>query len=187
MSPVEERGISATVLAAILIGLGISGGIAWYVLTLGYGTTLTPARNLVGTWKTSFPVTFYIQTDFDGMASELQDVASEERMVTWIITEGDSENTVYIEQRFTSSNWRSYVTPENPYYPSTGYVPNVSPSFLTGIISGTRLTVMSGNRIVGEFSFTSDIIHGTWDDSETILFSRQRVYTAPENLILTRV
>ena len=28
-------------------------------------TPLTPARNLEGTWKTAFPVKFYIKTDFE--------------------------------------------------------------------------------------------------------------------------
>ena len=36
-------------------------------------TPLTPARNLEGTWKTTFPVTFYIKTDFETFG-ELQDV-----------------------------------------------------------------------------------------------------------------
>ena len=36
-------------------------------------TPLTPARTLEGTWKTTFPVTFYIKTDFETFG-ELQDV-----------------------------------------------------------------------------------------------------------------
>ena len=31
--------------------------------------TLTPARNLEGTWKTAFAVKFYIKTDFETLAN----------------------------------------------------------------------------------------------------------------------
>jgi hypothetical protein len=36
---------------------------------------LTPARKLEGTWKTTFPVKFYIKTDFETFG-ELEDVGS---------------------------------------------------------------------------------------------------------------
>jgi len=173
---VEQKGISAAVLVAVLVALGVAGGIVYYVLTLGYGTTLTPAREITGTWQTSFPTTFYIQTDFQ--TGELQDVGTEERVVTWVITEGSSENTVNIEQRFTVSS-RNLVS-------GSGYIPDVSPSFFQGIISGSRLTVMSGSRIVGEFSFTSYTIQGTWDDSWSMVYS-QRVYTPVNGLILNKL
>ncbi len=45
---------------------------------------LTLARNLEGTWRTTFPVKFYIKTDFE--TSELQDVGSENRTMIWKIT-----------------------------------------------------------------------------------------------------
>jgi hypothetical protein len=44
-------------------------------------TPLTPARNLEGTWKTTFPVTFSIKTDFETFG-ELEDVGSENRTMT---------------------------------------------------------------------------------------------------------
>ncbi len=121
-------------------------------------------------------MTFRIQTDFRNWP-ELEEVGSEERMVTWVVTRGSSENTVRIEQRFTVSS-RQLVS-------GSGYVPDVSPSFFTGIVSGSRLTVMSGSRIVGEFSFTSDLIQGTWDDSWSMGYT-QRVYTDTNALILNR-
>jgi hypothetical protein len=178
--------MSAAVIIAILVGLGIGGGIGYYVLTLGYGSTLTPAANLAGTWKTSTPVKFYIQTDFE--SGELQDVGSEDRDVTWVITAGSSENGVNIEQTFTYSN-RNLAD-------DSGYTPDVSPSSYTGVISGSRLTVIeegggigafeSSDRIVGEFSFTSTNLQGTWDDNWTMVYS-QRVYTTTNGLILNKL
>lgn len=181
----RQKGISSAVVAVILIGLGIGGGICYYVLTLGYKSTLSPATNLTGTWKTSFPTTFYIQTDYAG--GELEDVGSEDREVTWVISAGSSENEVNIEQTFTYSN-RNLVD-------GSGYTPDVSPSFYTGVISGSRLTVIdkgggigafeSSDRIVGEFSFTSSSIQGTWDDNWTMIYS-QRVYTTTNGLTLNK-
>jgi hypothetical protein len=138
---------------------------------------LTPARNLEGTWKTTFPVKFYIKTDFETFG-ELKDVGSENRTVTWIITGTSDENEVNVEVRFTVSN-RQLAS-------DSGYVPDVSPNFLTGTISGTRLTLTEGgSRTVGEFSFTTDIITGTWDDQWSMVYE-QEVYTTTNSLILTR-
>ena len=145
-------------------------------------TPLTPARNLEGTWKTTFAVKFYINTDFDTFG-ELQDVGSENRTMTWIITAASDENVVDVEVQFTVSN-RQLVT-------GSGYTPDVSPMFLKGLISGTRLTLKTGgsqlsdSRTVGEFSFTTDIITGTWNDHWSMVYE-QEVYTATNSLILTR-
>ena len=143
-------------------------------------TPLTPARNLEGTWKTTFPVTFYIKTDFE--TGELQDVGSENRTMTWIITGTSDEHVVNGEVSFTISN-RQIAS-------GSGYVPDVSPNFYTGTISGTRLALTTGDNysesgIVGEFSFTTDIITGTWNDKWSIAYGQQ-VYTATNTLILTR-
>jgi hypothetical protein len=137
---------------------------------------LTPARKLEGTWKTSFPVTFYIKTDYETFG-ELQDVGTEDRTMTWIITATNDENTVNVEVQFTSSN-RQLVS-------DSGYTPDVSPMFLTGTISGTRLTLKTGDRTVGEFSFTTDIITGTWSDHLSMVYE-QEVYTKTNSLILNR-
>jgi len=137
---------------------------------------LTPARNLEGTWKTPFPVKFCIKTDFETFG-ELKDVGSENRSMTWIITGTSNENIVDVEVQFTVSN-RQLAT-------GSGYTPDVSPMFLTGTISGTRLTLTTDGRTVGEFSFTTDIIKGTWSDRWSMAYE-QEVYTATNSLTLTR-
>jgi len=143
---------------------------------------LTPARNLEGTWKTAFPVRFYIKTDFETFG-ELKDVGSENRTMTWKITETSDENVVNVEFSFTVSN-RQLVS-------GSGYTPDVSLMFLTGTIRGTRLTLTTGggqfseSRTVGEFSFTTDIITGTWSDHWSMVYE-QEVYTATNSLILSK-
>lgn len=140
-------------------------------------TALTPARSLEGTWKTTFPVTFYIKTDFETFGT-LQDVGSENRTMTWTITATNDENVVNVEVQFAVSN-RQLVT-------DSGYTPDVSPMFLKGLISGTRLTLQeSDNSTIGVFNFTTDIITGTWDDHWNMVYE-QEVYTATNTLILTK-
>lgn len=143
---------------------------------------LTPARKLEGTWKTAFPVKFYIKTDFETFG-ELQDVGSENRTMTWIITGTNDENVVNVEVQFTVSNRQLAA--------DSGYTPDISPMFLTGVISGTRLTLKTGgsqlseSRTIGEFSFTTDIMTGTWRDRWSMIYE-QEVYTRTNTLILTR-
>ena len=139
-------------------------------------TPLTAARNLEGTWKTTFPVKFYIKTDFETFG-ELEDVGSENRTMTWIITATNDENTVNVEVYFSVSD-RQLVS-------GSGYTPDVSPMFLTGTISGTRLTLKTGDRTICECNFTTDIITGTWSDHWSMVYE-QEVYTATNSLILTR-
>lgn len=137
---------------------------------------LSPARDLEGTWKTSFATTFYIKTDFS--SATLEDVGTQDRMMTWVITNTADENVVNIEVSFTTSNTQLVS--------GSGYVPDVSPMFLTGTISGTRLTLTSNSDgTVGTFNFTTDILTGTWNDNWTIAYSQQ-VYTATNGLVLMR-
>ena len=139
-------------------------------------TPLTPARNLEGTWKTTFPVKFYIKTDFETFG-ELEDVGSESRTMTWVITAASDENTVNVEASFTSSD-RQLVA-------GSGYTPDVSPMFLEGVISGTRLTLKTGDRTICECNFTTDIITATWSDHWRLVYE-QEVYTGTNSLVLIR-
>jgi hypothetical protein len=136
---------------------------------------LSAARNLVGTWKTSFPTTFNIKTDFS--SADLVDVGSEDRVMTWVITSASDQNTVNIKVSFTTSN-RNFIA-------DSGFTPDVSPMFLTGTISGTRLTLHGDDGVMGQFSFTSTIIKGAWDDTWTAAYSQQ-AYTATDGLILSK-
>ena len=107
--------------------------------------------------------------------------------MTWKITETSDENVVNVEFSFTVSN-RQLVS-------GSGYTPDVSLMFLTGTIRGTRLTLTTGggqfseSRTVGEFSFTTDIITGTWSDHWSMCTSKkstppQTASYCPNNNIL---
>lgn len=136
----------------------------------GDPAVLSPARDISGTWVTPIKVTFHIKTDFCTPA--LADVATQQRLVTWEITKL-TDTTVYIQQTFTGSNF----TVTNPACGgSSGYTPDVSPNFYTGVINSTTLSIYSGKNLVGSFTFTTTQMEGNWDDSWCIAFC-QEVYT----------
>jgi hypothetical protein len=148
-----------------------------YEQTTPDSTSLTPARSLEGTWRTTFAVKFYIKTDFETFG-ELQDVGSEDRTMTWVITATSDENVVDVEVSFTSSNTQLVS--------GSGYTPDVSPMFLSGTISSSRLTLTSSDsRVIGEFSFTTDIMTGTWNDHWSMAYEQQ-VYTTTNSLVLMK-
>jgi hypothetical protein len=166
---------------ALAVGIGLFLGVIYVALTF-INTPLSAARNLAGTWKTSFPTKFYLATDFD--TGTLQDIGSEDRQVTWIITSTADPNVVEIEVDFTVSNRQ---------LTGGGYTPDISGNIYGGIISSSSLSVVdrgsdilgTPDRVVGEFTFTSDILTGTWNDEWTMAYT-QRVYTDVNALMLTR-
>lgn len=144
---------------------------------------LTPARPLVGTWKAALPATVNFSTDSCSNALNTMTLAgSQPWTATFIITAGSDENHVYIQMTFT----RGTYTP----VPATAcsspiLVPEVSPMFLTGVISSTRLTLYNGTTSAGVFNFTTDILTGTFDYTWTGIYS-QREYTASNGMTLLR-
>jgi hypothetical protein len=166
-----------SVTLALMISSGFFddyGGFDFNFNDEGPSPTLSPARNLEGTWKTEFATKFYIQIDGE-------EVGSQDRVMTWIITPTSQESVVNVEVRFSTSNTQ--------LEPDSGYVPDVSPMFLTGTISGTRLTLENNanyyKETVGEFSFTTDYIQGTWHDHWEMLYE-QNVYTNTNGLKMDR-
>lgn len=129
--------------------------------------TLTPARNLKGTWKTTFPVTFNYQTDF---CTGKETVAAADWTVTWVITPvSGNENQVDIQMTYSTANYRRVPSSCGNF--STGYVPLVSPQFLRATVSSTSLTINKpSDGLTYNGSFTTDLMEGTWVHWECIVY-----------------
>ena len=147
---------------------------------------LTPTRPIEGTWKTTFATEFTIATDFSSY--QLADVGTQDRMVTFTITGTSNENTVNVKVEYSSSN--------SHFISDSGYVPDVSPMFYIGTIDGTKLTLNVNNEgsiglplnqvgSVGEFTFTSTQMQGTWHDHWDGVYE-QSVTTATNSLKLMK-
>ena len=104
--------------------------------------------------------------------------------MTWTITATDNENIVYVDVEFTVYNRK--VTS------GSGFIGDVSPMQLTGIINGTQLTLTKEDAgpieqidSVGVFTFTSTQMEGTWHDHWTGVYE-QNAYTATNGLKLMK-
>ncbi len=146
-------------------------------------SVLTPTRDIVGTWKTTFSTKFNIATDWSTFG-QLEDVGSENRTMTWTITATDQENTVRVQVEFSYSN-RQLIS-------DSGYTPDVSFMALTGIINGTQLTLTRADSgpikqigSVGVFTFTTHNMEGTWHDHWSGVYE-QNVYTPTNGLKLVK-
>lgn len=144
---------------------------------------LSPTRDIEGTWETPLATRFVIATDYGDFVN-LADVGSENRIMTWIITETGQENIVKVHVTFTYSN--------RQVSSDSGYTPDVSPMELTGTINGTQLTLTRADQgpikqvgSVGVFTFTAHQMEGTWHDNWKGVYE-QNVYTQPNDLKLIK-
>ena len=153
-----------TMLAAAAVALLSACGAAEKTTA---SNTLTPARNLKGTWKTSFPVTFNYQTDF---CAGKETVAAADWNVTWVITPvTGSENEVDIQMTYSTSNYRRVASSCGNF--STGYVPLVSPQFLRATLSSSSISINKpSDGLTYNGSFTTDLMEGTWVHWECIVY-----------------
>ncbi len=144
--------------------------------------TLTPARNLKGTWKTSFPVTFNYQTDF---CAGKETVGAADWTVTWVITPvSGNENEVDIQMTYSTANYRRVPSSCGNF--SSGYVPLVSPQFLRATLSSTSITINKpSDGLTYNGSFTTDLMQGTWVHWECIIYCTGE-YTGTNQLKMMR-
>jgi len=144
-------------------------------------SSLTPARDITGIWKTTFPAKFYICTDY--CTNDLEVIGDENWMVTWEITEIPGlEDSVNVKMTYTRSGFQ--VT-NSGCDGGTGYIPEPSPMFLTAKISSALLKLYYNDEKIGDFGFTTDFMEGTFDYSWCLPFC-QRMYTETNQLKLTR-
>ena len=143
--------------------------------------TLTPARNLEGTWKTAFPVRFYIKTDFETFG-ELKDVGSENR--PWL---GKSPR----QATTTSSTWGQF----HSFQPPTILRFRVHAWCFLDVPDwhnkGHKIDTYDGWRSIlwKQNCWRIQLHHrhhpGNWSDHWSMLYE-QEVYTATNSLILSK-
>jgi hypothetical protein len=145
--------------------------------------TLTPTRNIVGTWETPIATEFTLATDYEDFEN-LKDVGTEDRTMTWTITATSDETIVNVNVEFTITN--KQITS------GSGYIEDTSPMQLTGVINGTQLTLTKQDAgpihqigTVGVFTFTTTQMEGTWHDHWEGVWE-QNVYTATNGLKLMK-
>jgi hypothetical protein len=150
-------------------------------------TSLTTARDVRGTWKCSFPIKMTYQTNFRN-ENKTENVATADWDVTWVITGKTSDShEVDITMTFTASNKKVLIK-------NNGYIPQVSPMYFKGNVSGATLTVNHtlasiGSTGTGKYEYsgglTTDIMKGTWKSYYNGLYYSGEV-SATDEFILNK-
>ncbi|MDB4874759.1 MAG: hypothetical protein JWM41_1205 [Gemmatimonadetes bacterium] len=171
-----RRVILAAVAAALPLVTGSCSGISDLV------TPLTPARSLSGTWSTPFAVPMNLQSDYCN--GSRQTVAKQNWTVTWIITEqAGTSNGVDIEMRMQKSAATAVVSCNGG---ASSYVPEPSPLFMQGTISGSRLQFYNlTTKAAFDGSLTTDNITGTFGLWDCLIYCAGE-QSDPLKFILTR-
>ncbi|MBY0476632.1 MAG: hypothetical protein K2Q24_03235 [Chitinophagaceae bacterium] len=119
---------------------------------------LSPARELEGNWVTKISPTLYYNSDFCGTYRR---VARAQIGLRWEITKTGT-NTISIDIYRTSSSSVTLLVSTS----CAQYVPLTFPISVNGEISSSQLTLTDQQgRIVGSFSFTSDIFTGDFNST----------------------
>ncbi|MEO0288526.1 MAG: hypothetical protein ABIN00_02710 [candidate division WOR-3 bacterium] len=138
-------------------------------------TLLSPVRDIIGIWETTYPVKVYYETDYNNFTGTLEPVAYEYWDIEMKISQTFSSNEVDIEWKYTRSGF-------TPLVDETGVVPEPSPIHLTGTINGTRIYLSKyDDPAFGELNYLTDLMEGFIDYLYTGVYS-QRIYCNPNDL-----
>ncbi len=159
------------ILVLAILAILIAVAIATSLPSIGGGGG--GAGNISGTWTGT--ADFNIATDANTFDGTLEYFGYETREVTWVITSQSSGFEIEYTYDLISRDLQD----------GSMYVPDVTPTYLTGTLSGSTLTVEMDGRVVGTFAVDGNTMTGTWDDEWAMLYA-QRVYTDANSLVLTK-
>ncbi|MFC1618946.1 hypothetical protein ACFL45_03275 [Candidatus Neomarinimicrobiota bacterium] len=117
--------------------------------------TESVADELVGNWATVSPIPFIVKTDF--CTGTLEEVGREEWSMEWEIKKTSDEHIVDISMTYYRSGFT--VTNTDCSF-GTGYVPEPSPMFLKGHITGQTVAVWYGDDEIGSVDILDKELDG---------------------------
>jgi len=139
----------------------------------------TPANKFVGRWKSENPIFVKIKTDY--CTNAVEDVATMEWMVYWVVTETDNPNIVDITMNYSSSNF-TIINPECTF--GAGYVPEPQPLFLKGYLTDNSITIDYGDEEILSMDYVNGEITGELSYSYCMLYC-QEIYTDETDFSVT--
>lgn len=153
--------------------------ISFTTLLFNSCTLLSPVRDIVGKWETTYPVKVYYETDYNNLNGTLEPVAYAYWDVSIEITSTFNQNEVDIKFYYTQSDF-------TPLVQETGIVPEPSPINLKGTIDGTRIYLSKyDDPTFGELNYLTDLMEGFIDYLYTGIYS-QRIYSIPNEMKLIK-
>jgi hypothetical protein len=143
---------------------------------------LTLARALEGTWSSAVPLTMTYQTDYCGPK---QAVATSKWNVTWTLTAvAGFSNVLDVEMHYTAAAQTRLAS--NCGNGSNGWFSIPPPIFLRMTVSSSAYTATdTGNGISVSGSYTTDLMNGTWNHYDCVIYCFGE-YTAAQEFKLVR-
>ena len=172
----KKKNNMATIAIVILLFFAAMLPFAFILAMNNQAGVFPSSQTLEGTWTTAGPATFYMRSNWPG-SGVLENVGSETREVTFVITGTSEPGTVQVQVTYqvgSSNLWNGSM-----------YAPDISPSFFGGKVDGTTLTLDQG-MFSATFSFSGASITGTWDHIQFAGSYAQEVYTDTNALTLYR-
>ena len=108
---------------------------------------VVPTSKFVGKWKSETPILVKVKTDF--CTNVLEDVATMEWNVSWVVSETQDPNIMDITMNYSSSNF-TIINPDCTF--GAGYVPEPQPMYMKGYVTDNTLSV----EYLGEEIFSMD-------------------------------
>jgi len=132
---------------------------------------VTPANKFVGKWKSENPILVIIKTDF--CTNVLEDVATMEWSVYWVVSETDDPNIVNITMNYSSSNF-TIINPDCTF--GAGYVPEPQPLYMKGYITNNSITIEYAGEEILTMDYVNNEITGELSYSYCMVYC-QEIYT----------
>jgi hypothetical protein len=140
---------------------------------------VTAANKFLGKWKSENPILVKIKTDF--CTNSLEDVATMEWIVNWVVTETENPNVVDIVMSYSSSNF-TVVNPNCTF--GVGYVPEPQPMYIKGYITDNSITIDYCNEDILTMEYVNNEITGELSYSYCMVYC-QEIYTDENDFSVT--
>jgi hypothetical protein len=141
---------------------------------------VAPTNKFVGKWKTETPILVKVKTDF--CTGTLEDVATMEWDLYWVVTATEDPNVMDIKMNYSSHNY-TITNPE--CNTGTGYVPEPQPIYLTGYVTNNTLSVEYLGEEIFYMNYVEDkVMRGGLSYTYCLVYC-QELYTEGDGISIT--
>lgn len=154
----------------------ISIGLSAIILLAGCNTEdennpVTPSGRFVGKYRSEAPILIKIKTDF--CTNVLENVATMEWDVNWVVTETNDPNVIDITMTYSSSD---FTIINNGCNSGTGYIPEPQPIRMKGYVTDNAISVVYDSKEIFTMDYLNNELTGELSYSYCVLFC-QEIYT----------
>ena len=139
---------------------------------------VTPSNKFVGKYRTEVPILVKIKTDY--CTNVLEDVATMEWDVNWVVTETNDPNVIDITMTYVSSN---FTVINNGCNSGTGYLPEPQPIHMKGYVTNNTISVVYDGKEIFAMDYVNGELDGELSYSYCVLYC-QEIYTTENSFVI---